>query len=399
MAAMVSSSEVGLKSFYVSKIEEMELLVRDKIQNLERLQAQRNELNSKVRMMREELTQLHEPGSYIGEVVKPMGKEKVLVKVNPDGKYVVDLDKDIDINKCTVNTRVALKSDSYTLHKILPTKVDPLVSLMKVEKVPDSTYDMVGGLTKQIQEIKEVIELPIKHPELFDSLGVAQPKGVLLYGPPGTGKTLLARAVAHHTDCTFIRVSGSELVQKYIGEGSRMVRELFVMAREAAPTIIFMDEIDSIGSARQEGGSGRGDSEVQRTMLELLAQLDGFEATQNIKVVMATNRIDILDSALLRPGRIDRKIEFPNPTASSRRDIISIHSKRMNLVRGIDLMKIAEKMNNASGAECKAVCTEAGMFALRERRIHVTQEDFEMAVAKVMKKDSDANISVKMLWK
>lgn len=214
-----------------------------------------------------------------------------------------------------------------------------------------------------------------------------------LYGPPGTGKTLLARAVAHHTDCTFIRVSGSELVQKYIGEGSRMVRELFVMAREAAPTIIFMDEIDSIGSSRGDGGSGS-DSEVQRTMLELLAQLDGFEATQNIKVVMATNRIDILDAALLRPGRIDRKIEFPNPTASSRADILSIHSRRMNLLRGIDLVKIAEKMNNASGAECKAVCTEAGMFALRERRIHVTQEDFEMSVAKVMKKDGDQNMSL-----
>ena len=174
---------------------------------------------------------------------------------------------------------------------------------MMVEKVPDSTYEMVGGLQKQIKEIKEVIELPVKHPELFDALGIAQPKGVLLYGPPGTGKTLLARAVAHHTECTFIRVSGSELVQKFIGEGSRMVRELFVMAREHAPSIIFMDEIDSIGSSRIESGSGGGDSEVQRTMLELLNQLDGFEATKNIKVIMATNRIDILDSALLRPGK------------------------------------------------------------------------------------------------
>lgn len=162
---------------------------------------------------------------------------------------------------------------------------------MMVEKVPDSTYEMVGGLDKQIKEIKEVIELPVKHPELFESLGIAQPKGVLLYGPPGTGKTLLARAVAHHTDCKFIRVSGSELVQKYIGEGSRMVRELFVMAREHAPSIIFMDEIDSIGSSRGESGTGGGDSEVQRTMLELLNQLDGFEPTKNIKVIMATNRI------------------------------------------------------------------------------------------------------------
>ena len=173
----------------------------------------------------------------------------------------------------------------------MPNKVDPLVSLMMVEKVPDSTYEMVGGLDKQIKEIKEVIELPVKHPELFEALGIAQPKGVLLYGPPGTGKTLLARAVAHHTDCKFIRVSGSELVQKYIGEGSRMVRELFVMAREHAPSIIFMDEIDSIGSSRGESGSGGGDSEVQRTMLELLNQLDGFESTKNIKVIMATNRI------------------------------------------------------------------------------------------------------------
>lgn len=397
-AAPVGVSDEGLRSYYTSKIEELELLIRDKSANLERLKAQRNELNAKVRLIREELVYLHEPGSYVGEVVKPMGKNKILVKVSPEGKYVVDVDKDIDVNKCTPNTRVALKSDSYTLHKILPTKVDPLVSLMKVEKVPDSTYDMVGGLDKQIREIKEVIELPIKHPELFEALGVAQPKGVLLYGPPGTGKTLLARAVAHHTDCTFIRVSGSELVQKYIGEGSRMVRELFVMAREAAPSIIFMDEIDSIGSSRVEGSQG-GDSEVQRTMLELLAQLDGFEPTQNIKVIMATNRIDILDPALLRPGRIDRKIEFPHPTTQSRAEILRIHSRKMNLLRGINLTSIAEKLSNASGAECKGVCTEAGMFALRERRIHVTQEDFEMAVAKVMKKDSDQNMSLKKLWK
>ncbi|CAK9028733.1 unnamed protein product [Durusdinium trenchii] len=299
---------------------------------------------------------------------------------------------------CKPNTRIALTSDSYVLHKILPSKVDPLVQLMKVEKTPDSTYEMIGGVDKQIKEIKEVIELPIKHPEIFESLGISQPKGVLLYGPPGTGKTLLARAVAHHTNCCFIRVSGGELVQKYIGEGSRMVRELFVMAREHAPTIIFMDEVDSIGSSRVEGESG-GDSEVQRTMLELLNQLDGFEATTNIKVIMATNRIDILDDALLRPGRIDRKVEFPNPNEEARGEILKIHSRKMNLMRGIDLKKIASQMNGASGAESKAVCTEAGMFALRERRQHVTQEDFEMAVSKVMKKDSDKNMSLMQLMR
>jgi len=388
----------GIKTYYQANIDSLEIVTQDKTRNLRRLAAQRNELNSQVRKLREELQLLQEPGSYVGEVIKPMGKTKVLVKVHPEGKYVVDIDKKIKIEKCTVGTRVALRNDSYVLHKILPTKVDPLVSLMRVEKVPDATYDMVGGLDKQIKEMKEVIELPIKHPELFDALGISQPKGVLMYGPPGTGKTLLARAVAHHTECCFIRVSGSELVQKYIGEGSRMVRELFVMAREHAPSLIFIDEIDSIGGARQDGESG-GDSEVQRTMLELLNQLDGFEATNQIKVVMATNRIDILDQALLRPGRIDRKIEFPNPNEDARLDILTIHSRRMNLTRGIALRKIAAGMHDASGAETKAVCTEAGMFALRERRVHVTQDDFEMAVAKVMKKDSEKNMSLKKLFK
>eukprot|EP01088_Endostelium_zonatum_P001937 TRINITY_DN12331_c0_g1_i1.p1 TRINITY_DN12331_c0_g1~~TRINITY_DN12331_c0_g1_i1.p1 ORF type:complete len:415 (-),score=136.72 TRINITY_DN12331_c0_g1_i1:33-1214(-) len=389
----------GLEGYLQSKTDELNIVLQDRTQNLRRLEAQRNDLNTRVRELREELQKLHEPGSYVGEVVKPIGKKKVLVKVHPEGKYVVDIDKKIDVLKLTPNTRVALRNDSYTLHKILPNKIDPLVSLMRVEKVPDSTYEMVGGLDKQIKEIKEVIELPIKHPELFDALGIAQPKGVLLYGPPGTGKTLLARAVAHHTDCCFIRVSGSELVQKYIGEGSRMVRELFVMAREHAPSIIFMDEIDSIGSSRIDSSGGGGDSEVQRTMLELLNQLDGFEATQNIKVLMATNRMDILDPALLRPGRIDRKIEFPNPNEAARLDILKIHSRRMNLTRGINLKKIADLMNGASGAESKAVCTEAGMYALRERRVHVTQEDFEMAVSKVMQKDSEKNMSLNKLFK
>jgi len=391
----------GLTSYYETKIGELQLVVSEKMQNLRRLQAQRNQLNAKVRLLREEIQLLQEQGSYVGEVVKPMDKKKVLVKVHPEGKFVVDIDeKNVEMKDVTPNLRVALKNDSYVLHKILPNKVDPLVSLMMVEKVPDSTYEMVGGLDKQIKEIKEVIELPVKHPELFEALGIAQPKGVLLYGPPGTGKTLLARAVAHHTDCTFIRVSGSELVQKFIGEGSRMVRELFVMAREHAPSIIFMDEIDSIGSARLEsGGSGGGDSEVQRTMLELLNQLDGFEATKNIKVIMATNRIDILDSALLRPGRIDRKIEFPPPNEDARADILKIHSRKMNLTRGINLRVIAEMMPGASGAEVKGVCTEAGMYALRERRVHVTQEDFELAVAKIMQKDSEKNMSIKKLWK
>lgn len=389
---------VGVQSFFQSKIQSYELLINEKAQNLRRLEAQRNALNARVRLIREELQLLQEPGSYVGEVEKVMGKKKVLVKIQPEGKYVVGVAPDIDVTQLKPSLRVALRSDSYTLHKILPNKVDPLVSLMMVEKVPDSTYEMVGGLDHQIKEIKEVIELPVKHPELFESLGIAQPKGVLLYGPPGTGKTLLARAVAHHTDCKFIRVSGSELVQKYIGEGSRMVRELFVMAREHAPSIIFMDEIDSIGSSRGEGGGSNGDSEVQRTMLELLNQLDGFEGTQNIKVIMATNRIDILDSALLRPGRIDRKIEFPPPGPEARVSILRIHSRKMSLQRGINLRVLAEKMGQCSGAEVRGICTEAGMYALRERRQHVSQEDFELAIAKVLKRHTDGSMSVNKLF-
>ncbi|ORX33931.1 P-loop containing nucleoside triphosphate hydrolase protein [Kockovaella imperatae] len=387
----------SIKTYLQNKIESAELDITKKTQNLRRLEAQRNSLNARVRLLREELQLLQEPGSHVGEVVKVMGKKKVLVKVQPEGKYVVDFSSDIPVSALTPNLRVSLRADSYELHSILPNKIDPLVSLMMVEKVPDSTYEMVGGLDKQIKEIKEVIELPVKHPELFESLGIAQPKGVLLYGPPGTGKTLLARAVAHHTDCRFIRVSGSELVQKYIGEGSRMVRELFVMAREHAPSIIFMDEIDSIGSSRNPSGGG-GDSEVQRTMMELLNQLDGFESTKNIKVIMATNRIDILDAALLRPGRIDRKIEFPPPNPEARITILKIHSRKMSLQRGINFRSLAEKMGHCSGAEVRGICTEAGMYALRERRQYVGQEDFEMAVAKVLKKNSEGNTSVNKLF-
>ncbi|GAA5848189.1 hypothetical protein JCM9279_000974 [Rhodotorula babjevae] len=394
-----SAKGKGVTTYFENKISAAEHLINAKTQNLRRLEAQRNALNARVRLLREELQLLQEPGSYVGEVVKVMGSKKVLVKVQPEGKYVVDFASNISISQLTPNLRVALRSDSYQLHSILPTKQDPLVALMMVEKVPDSTYEMVGGLDQQIKEIKEVIELPVKHPELFDALGIAQPKGVLLYGPPGTGKTLLARAVAHHTDCRFIRVSGSELVQKYIGEGSRMVRELFVMAREHAPSIIFMDEIDSIGSSRGGGGGGGGgDSEVQRTMLELLNQLDGFEATKNIKVIMATNRIDILDPALLRPGRIDRKIEFPPPGPEARVSILRIHSRKMSLQRGINLRSLAEKMGNCSGAEVRGICTEAGMYALRERRQHVTQEDFELAVAKVLRKAGEGSMSSTKLF-
>ena len=264
-----------IEDYYTSKINEIEIKIKEKQLNFMRLQAQRNDLNDKVIKLKDEVKHLLRSANSVAQVVKVLGKDAVLVKTSGDDKYIVKLDKDIKIEDLRPNIRVTL-GDRKKINRILPSKVDPLVSLMRVEKVPDSNYDSVGGLDDQIKEIREVIELPIKHPEIFESLGISQPKGVIMYGPPGTGKTLLARAVAHHTDCTFIRVSGNELVQKYIGEGARLVRELFVMARQHAPSIIFMDEIDSIGGQRIDDDS-KGDSEVQRTMLELLNQLDGFE--------------------------------------------------------------------------------------------------------------------------
>lgn len=383
--------------FISARISELESAISEYRRNVARLQAQRNDLNREVRDLKDEIFHLQEHPSDIGELIRKVGKDQALIQNSHEGKLLVSVEPDVDLTDCQPGTRVALRTETMVLHRVLPSKVDPGVAAMKVDKVPDSTYDMIGGCDRQIKLIKEVVELPIKHPEIFESLGIPQPKGVLLYGPPGTGKTLLARAVAHHTNTFFMKVCGSELVQKYIGEGARMVRELFVMARKHAPSILFMDEIDSIGSSRSAGS--RSDSEVQRTMLELLNQLDGFEAKNDIKVIMATNRIDSLDPALLRPGRIDRKIEFPNPGDAGRLQILRIHSRKMNLQRGIDLKKIASETTGSSGAELKAVCTEAGMFALRENRVYVTQEDFDMAVFKVTKKLDKRSMSIKQLVK
>jgi len=255
---------------------------------------------------------------------------------------------------------------------------------MTVEEKPNVTYDDVGGCKDQIEKLREVVELPLLHPERFYKLGIDPPKGVLLYGPPGTGKTLLARAVANRTDACFIRVIGSELVQKYVGEGARMVRELFQMARSKKACIIFFDEVDAIGGARFDDGAG-GDNEVQRTMLELINQLDGFDARGNIKVLMATNRPDILDPALMRPGRLDRKVEFSLPELEGRTSIFQIHAQSMGCERDIRFELLARLCPNSTGADIRSVCTEAGMFAIRARRKTVTEKDFLQSINKVIK--------------
>merc|ERR1711879_104298 len=255
---------------------------------------------------------------------------------------------------------------------------------MTVEEKPDVTYNDVGGAKEQLDRLREVIEMPLLQPERFVSLGIDPPKGGLLYGPPGTGNTLTARAVANRTDACFTCVIGSELVQRYVGEGARMVRELFQLARTKKACIMFIDEVDAIGGSRGGDDAG-GDNEVQRTMLEILNQLDGFEARGNVKVLMATNRPDTLDPALMRPGRLDRKVEFGLPDLEGRANIFKIHARQMSVDRDIRYELLARLCPNTTGAELRSVCTEAGMFAIRARRKSITEKDFLESINKVIK--------------
>merc|ERR1719392_356655 len=255
---------------------------------------------------------------------------------------------------------------------------------MTIEEKPDVTYADIGGCKEQLEKLKEVVEMPLLQPERFVTLGIDPPKGVLLWGPPGTGKTLTARAVANRTDACFICVIGSELVQRYVGEGARMVRELFQLARTKKACILFIDEVDAIGGSRG-GDEGNSDNEVQRTMLEIVNQLDGFDARGNVKVLMATNRPDTLDAALLRPGRVDRKIEFGLPELDGRTHIFKIHAKTMAMDRDIRFELLSRLCPNTTGAELRSVCTEAGMYAIRARRKSISEKDLIDAVNKVVK--------------
>mmetsp|Transcript_45088 Transcript_45088/g.109691 ORF Transcript_45088/g.109691 Transcript_45088/m.109691 type:complete len:453 (-) Transcript_45088:1094-2452(-) len=310
---------------------------------------------------------------------------KYVINVKQIAKFVVGLGEKVAPTDIEEGMRVGVDRSKYSIQIPLPPKIDPTVSLMTVEDKPDVTYDDVGGAKDAMEKLREVLETPLLHPERFVTLGIEPPKGVLLYGPPGTGKTLTARAVANRTDACFIRVIGSELVQKYVGEGARMVRELFTMARSKRACIVFFDEIDAIGGARSGGDDNGSDNEVQRTMLQIVTELDGFDARGNIKVLMATNRPDTLDPALLRPGRLDRKVEFGLPDLEGRGHILKIHSKRMNCDRDIRFELIARLCPNTTGAELHSVCTEAGMFAIRARRKSVSEKDFLESVNKVVK--------------
>lgn len=293
-------------------------------------------------------------------------------------EYYVNIMSFVDKDQIEPGSTVLLHNKVLSIVGILADDVDPMVNVMKVDKAPLESYADVGGLVKQIQEVKEAVELPMTHPELYEDIGIKPPKGVIFYGPPGTGKTLLAKAVANETSATFLRIVGSELIQKYLGDGPKLVRELFRVADESAPSIVFIDEIDAVGTKRYDSTSG-GEREIQRTMLELLNQLDGFDSRGEVKVIMATNKIDTLDPALLRPGRIDRKIEFPHPDINTKKNIFRIHTSKMTLASDVNLDEFISSKDEISGADIKAICTEAGLLALRERRMKVTQKDFEKA--------------------
>ncbi len=391
-------------SSYFQKMEELERKLRMHEEKLRMEARRRKSLERELEMEREEKAELREelrrkdvmieklrsdlqrlkrPPMIVGTVEEVLDDGRVIVKSSTGPKFLSNVSPTVDKNEIEPGISVALNQQSMAVMEVLPSEKDSRVLAMEVEEKPDVTYDDIGGLDEQIRELREVVEKPLKEPELFEKVGVEPPKGVLLYGPPGTGKTLLAKAVARHADATFIRLAAPELVQKFIGEGARLVRELFELAREKAPSIIFIDEIDAIGAKRMRDATS-GDREVQRTLTQLLAEMDGFDPLDDIKVIAATNRKDILDPALLRPGRFDRHIEIPLPDEDGRYEIFKIHTRDMNLTDDVDLRKLAKMTEGASGADIKAICTEAGMIAIREERDYVTMDDFLKAVEKVM---------------
>jgi 26S proteasome regulatory subunit T4 len=329
-----------------------------------------------------DLKALQSVGQIVGEVLRQLTDEKFIVKATNGPRYVVGCRRQLDKSKLKPGTRVALDMTTLTIMRHLPREVDPLVYNMSHEDPGDVQYSSVGGLSEQIRELREVIELPLLNPELFMRVGITPPKGCLLYGPPGTGKTLLARAVASQLDANFLKVVSSAIVDKYIGESARLIREMFNYARDHQPCIIFMDEIDAIGGRRFSEGTSA-DREIQRTLMELLNQMDGFDVLGQVKMIMATNRPDTLDPALLRPGRLDRKIEIPLPNEQARLEVMKIHAAPITKHGEIDFEAIVKLSDGFNGADLRNVCTEAGLFAIRAERDYVLDEDFMKAVRKL----------------
>ncbi|KAI8388484.1 26S proteasome subunit P45 [Radiomyces spectabilis] len=378
------TSRCRLKMLKMERIKDYLLLEEEFVQNQERLKPQ----EEKDQEERTRVDDLRGSPMSVGSLEEIIDDDHVIVSSSTGPEYYVSVMSFVDKDLLEPGCSVLLHHKTMSVVGVLGEDTDPMVSVMKLEKAPTESYADIGGLEQQIQEIKEAVELPLTHPELYEEMGIKPPKGVILYGVPGTGKTLLAKAVANQTSATFLRIVGSELIQKYLGDGPKLVRELFRVAEENAPSIVFIDEIDAVGTKRYDSTSG-GEREIQRTMLELLNQLDGFDSRGDVKVIMATNKIDSLDPALIRPGRIDRKIEFPLPDVKTKRRIFNIHTSRMTLSDDVDLEEFVMSKDDLSGADIKAICTEAGLLALRERRMKVVAEDFRKAREKVLYRKSE----------
>ena len=321
-------------------------------------------------------------GQLVGEVIKKIGQNHFILKAPTGTRYIVSAQNSVDKHMIKQNTRVSLDSSTLTIMKLLLNRTDPVIDAMLSEDPGIVNYKDIGGLEKQLQQLKEVIELPLFNPEIFIQCGVKIPKGVLLYGPPGTGKTLLARSISYNIRAKFLKIVASGIVDKYIGESARIIREIFSYAKTNFPCIIFIDEIDAIGGRRFSEGSSA-DREIQRTLMELLNQMDGFSEINDIKIIMATNRPDVLDPALLRPGRLDRKIQIPLPNKSSLIEIFSIYFKKLKNKGFIDLEKIIDLCKNFNGADLRNLCTEAGLFAIRDERNFVKEDDLVKAAKKI----------------
>merc|ERR1712014_558605 len=379
LPAVTPHTKCKLRLLKQERIKDYLLMEEEFIRNQERLKPQ----DEKNEEERSKVDDLRGTPMSVGSLEEIIDDNHAIVSTSVGSEHYVSILSFVDKDQLEPGCSVLLNHKVHAVVGVLSDDTDPMVTVMKLEKAPTESYADIGGLDTQIQEIKESVELPLTHPEYYEEMGIKPPKGVILYGPPGTGKTLLAKAVANQTSATFLRVVGSELIQKYLGDGPKLVRELFRVADEQAPTIVFIDEIDAVGTKRYESNSG-GEREIQRTMLELLNQLDGFDSRGDVKVIMAANKIETLDPALLRPGRLDRKIEFPLPDLKTKRKIFGIHTKKMTLSDDVDLEKFVQSRDELSGADIKAVCTEAGMLALRERRMKVCQEDFVKAKEKAL---------------